>query len=79
MKENGAKSVMAFATHGLFSGKAIQNITKSELDKVVVTNTIPYNKEPCDKLQILSVGTLIAEAIRRIHNNESLSEIFPKK
>lgn len=71
--------MMAFATHGLFSGKAIQNIQKSELDKVVVTNTIPYNKENCDKLQILSVGTLIAEAIRRIHNNESLSEIFPKK
>lgn len=79
LKENGAKSVMAFATHGLFSGKAIENINKSTLDKVVVTNTIPYNKAKCDKIHILSVGTLIAEAIRRIHNNESLSQIFPKK
>eukprot|EP00340_Litonotus_pictus_P001129 CAMPEP_0170518342 /NCGR_PEP_ID=MMETSP0209-20121228/4055_1 /TAXON_ID=665100 ORGANISM="Litonotus pictus, Strain P1" /NCGR_SAMPLE_ID=MMETSP0209 /ASSEMBLY_ACC=CAM_ASM_000301 /LENGTH=223 /DNA_ID=CAMNT_0010803867 /DNA_START=558 /DNA_END=1229 /DNA_ORIENTATION=+ len=77
LKENGAKKVMAFATHGLFSGPAIDRISKSSLDKVVVTNTIPYTKAPCEKIHILSVGTLIAEAIRRIHNNESLSEIFP--
>lgn len=79
LKECGANKVMAFASHGLFSGKAIDNINKSSLDKVVVTNTIPYKKEPCDKIEILSVGTLIAEAIRRIHNNESLSAIFPHK
>lgn len=78
LKEGGANKVMAFATHGLFSGNAISNIEKSSLDKVIVTNTIPYTKEPCNKIEILSVGTLIAEAIRRIHNNESLSEIFPK-
>jgi len=70
---------MAFATHGLFSGKAIENINNSVLDKVVVTNTIPYKKAPCSKIEHLSVGVLIAEAIRRIHNNESLSEIFPFK
>ena len=79
LKESGANKVMAFATHGLFSGKAIDNINKSSLDKVIVTNTIPYTKEKCDKVEILSVGTLIAEAIRRIQNNESLSEIFPHK
>jgi ribose-phosphate pyrophosphokinase len=69
--------VYAFATHGLFSGNAIENINKSKLDKVVVTNTIPFKHEgKTDKIVILSVGTLIAEAIRRIVLNESLSQIF---
>ncbi len=80
LKKHGAKNVYAFATHGLFSGKAIENIEKSSLDKVVVTNTIPFrNKEQSTKIVQLSVGILIAEAIRRIHNNESLSEIFMLK
>ena len=79
LKENGATNVMTFATHGLFSKDAIDKINKSALDKVVVTNTIPYTKEPSNKIHILSVGTLIAEAIRRIYNNESLSAIFPRK
>lgn len=77
LKDNGANKVLAYATHGLFSGTAIEKINKSCLDKVVVTNTIPYNKEPCSKIEVLSVGTLIAESIRRINNNESLSQIFP--
>ena len=76
--KNGATKVYAFATHGLFSGKAIQNIENSKLEKVIVTNTIPL-KGQTDKIIHLSVGMLIAEAIRRIHNNESLSEIFPHK
>jgi ribose-phosphate pyrophosphokinase len=67
---------MAFASHGLFSGPALDRINNSVLDKVIVTNSIPYRKAPCDKIELLSIGTLIAEAIRRIHNNESLSEIF---
>lgn len=76
--KNGAKKVYAFATHGLFSGKALDNINKSKLDKVVVTNTIPFKDgEKCSKIVVLSVGILIAEAVRRIHNNESLSKIFP--
>lgn len=79
LKENGATSVLAYASHGLFSKDAIDKINKSDLDKVVVTNTIPFNKKHSDKILILSVGTLIAEAIRRINNNESLSSIFPKK
>ena len=79
LKKNGAKKVYAFATHGLFSGKAYDNISKSCLEKVVVTNTIPMKKGEdlkTEKIVQLSVGVLIAEAIRRIHNNESLSEIF---
>lgn len=77
--KNGATKVYAFATHGLFSGKAIENIKNSKLEKVVITNTIPLKDNSSDKIVQLSVGMLIAEAIRRIHNNESLSEIFPKK
>lgn len=75
--QNGAKKVYAFASHGVFSGNAIENINKSKLSGIVVTNTIPFEKqEQCPKITQLSVGILIAEAIRRIQNNESLSEIF---
>jgi ribose-phosphate pyrophosphokinase len=77
LHQNGAKKVYAFATHGVFSGKAYDNINKSKLDGIVVTNTIPLKKgADCSKITQLSVGILIAEAIRRIQNNESLSEIF---
>jgi ribose-phosphate pyrophosphokinase len=82
LKKHGAKKVYAFATHGLFSGKAYENIDKSCLEKVVVTNTIPLKKDESiktDKIVQLSVGVLIAEAIRRIHLNESLSEVFMHK
>ena len=75
LTENGASKVYAFATHGVFSGKAYQNIEKSSLEKVIVTNSIPV-KYTSDKIVQLSVGILIAEAIRRIQNNESLSELF---
>ncbi len=74
---NGAKSVFAFATHGVFSGSAIENLKKSRIKKIIITNTIPINKELLDdKFIILSSAALIAETIRRIHSNESLSEMF---
>jgi ribose-phosphate pyrophosphokinase len=77
LHQNGAKKIFAFATHGVFSGKAIDNINNSKLDGVIVTNTIPLDKsKESPKITQLSVGILIAEAIRRINNNESLSGIF---
>lgn len=77
LHQNGAQKIYAFATHGVFSGNAIDNINKSKLDGVVVTNTIPLDKsKESPKITTLSVGILIAEAIRRIQNNESLSEVF---
>ena len=77
LHQNGAQKIYAFATHGVFSGNAIQNINNSKLDGVVVTNTIPLDKsKESPKITSLSVGILIAEAIRRIQNNESLSQIF---
>lgn len=77
LHKQGAKKIYAFATHGLFSGKAIDNINNSRIDKIVVTNTIPFKHEgKTDKIIILSIATLIAESIRRIIQNESLSDIF---
>ncbi len=73
--ERGAKEVYSFATHAVFSGSAIERIAKSSLKKVVVTNTILINKK-CEKLKILSIGPLLAEAIKRIHENRSVSILF---
>ena len=75
LTENGASKVFAFATHGVFSGKAYENINKSSLEKVIVTNTIPL-KNTSEKIVQISVGILVAETIRRIQNSESLSELF---
>ena len=73
----GAKSVYAFAPHGILCGNAIEALSKSSLKKIVITNTIPTKREIMpDKFIVLSSATLIAETIRRIYWNESLSEIF---
>lgn len=74
---NGAKNVYAFATHAIMSGSAIDNLNKSKIKKIVITNTIPIAKDKMsDKFIILSSATLIAETIRRIYLNESLSSVF---
>lgn len=74
----GALSVSACATHGVLSGPALERISDSRLQEVVVTNTIPSEAkvEQCERLRILSVSKLLAEAIRRIHNDESVSSLF---
>ncbi len=74
----GAVSVSACATHGVLSGPALERITNSQLQEVVVTNTIPMQTrfEGCAQLRTLSVSKLLAEAIRRIHNDESVSSLF---
>jgi ribose-phosphate pyrophosphokinase len=62
---------------GLFTGNAIEKIKKSSISKIIVTNTIPQNKKNnSEKIVVLSSATLISEAIRRVHLNESLSDIF---
>lgn len=77
LKQNGARKISAFSTHGVFSGRAIEKINNSQIDEVYVTNTIPLSKsKESPKIKQLSVGIIIAEAIRRIENRESLSEIF---
>jgi ribose-phosphate pyrophosphokinase len=74
----GASSVAACASHPVFSGKAIQRITDSPLQHVVVTNTIPQTEQgaACPKVRVKSVGRLLGEAIKRIHHGDSISSLF---
>ncbi|MBN2724010.1 MAG: ribose-phosphate pyrophosphokinase [Deltaproteobacteria bacterium] len=76
--EQGATEVNALATHGIFSGKALENIDNSPLKKVWVTNTIPLSDiaVKSDKIAQLSVGRLLGEAIKRIHHGDSISSLF---
>jgi len=78
LKERGAKSVTALATHPVLSGPAIKRLTESYIDQVIVTNTIPLTEEghACSKIKIISVAPLFAEAIRRIHDLNSVSSLF---
>ena len=74
----GAASVSACATHAVFSGRAVQRITDSALQHVVVTNTIPLSEagQACGKIRVKSVGRLLGEAIKRIHHGDSISSLF---
>ena len=76
--EHGARRVVACATHGVLSGPAVQRIEQSPLDEVVVTNSIPLSEEAraCKKIRVLSIARLLGEAIRRIHNSDSVSSLF---
>lgn len=77
LKEFGAKSVYACATHGVLSGPAIQRIEDSVIEKFVFTDTIPFTEEKLiDKIEVVSIAPIFAEAIRRIHLNESVSILF---
>ncbi len=75
MLEKGAKSVRAMCTHAVLSGKAYENIEKSGLTELVVTDTIPL-KQPCSKIKVLSVAPLFADVIRKVHSFESISSNF---
>ena len=78
LKDQGAKCVSAYCTHPVLSGNAINNINQSVLDELVVTNTIPLSEEAqaCDRIRQLSVDEMLAETIRRIHMDESVSEMY---
>ncbi|HEY1532734.1 MAG TPA: ribose-phosphate pyrophosphokinase [Polyangiaceae bacterium] len=76
--DGGAKSVVACATHGVLSGPAVKRIEESPLAEVVVTNSILHSEEAraSKKIKFLSIGRLLGEAIRRIHNSDSVSSLF---
>ena len=77
LKDHGAKSVSAYATHAVFSGNAYANIENSVLDEVIVTDTIPLSStEHSDKIRVISVAGLIAETMRRINDGQSVSAIY---
>jgi len=78
LRDKGAREVYACCTHGVLSGPAIDRIHRSSLEELVVTNTIPLTPAAlqCGKIRVLSVGTLLAEAIRAIHDETSVSGLF---
>lgn len=78
LKKEGATYVYALITHGVFSGDAIERINASALDKIIVTNSVPQDEHQrlCPKLEVLEVGPVFAEAIRRVHHGESISVLF---
>ena len=78
LKEFGAKKVVAYCTHAVLSGNAVKNIENSELDELVVTDTIPLRSEAktSNRIRQLSVAEMLAESIRRIAEGESLSSMF---
>ncbi|OGE31586.1 hypothetical protein A2631_00425 [Candidatus Daviesbacteria bacterium RIFCSPHIGHO2_01_FULL_44_29] len=78
IKQRGAKKILACATHGLFSGPALERIQASEIEQVLVTDTIAPTEAVTahKKIKVVSVAPLLAEAIRRLYLGESLSELF---
>jgi ribose-phosphate pyrophosphokinase len=78
LKAKGAKRVFAYATHPVFSGNAANNITESALDEVIITDSIPLTEEMrnVEKVRQLSLAPMLAEAIRRVSNEESISAMF---
>ena len=78
LKEKGANRVVAYCVHPVLSGPAVDNISQSELDEVVVTDTIPLSKaaQNCDKIRQLSVAQMLAETIRRMAQGESVSSMY---
>nr|WP_155449969.1 ribose-phosphate diphosphokinase [Allochromatium palmeri] len=78
LKDHGASKVVAYCTHPVLSGPAVDNISGSVLDELVVTNTIPLTEQAraCGKIRQVSIGELLAETMRRVSNEESVSSLF---
>jgi len=78
LKAKGAATVTAYITHPVLSGPAVSRISESELDEIVVTDTIPLNEEAkaCSKIRQLSTASLLAETMRRISDEESVSSMY---
>jgi ribose-phosphate pyrophosphokinase len=78
LKEHGAEKVVAYCTHPVLSGAALANLSASDLDELVVTDTIPLSKKASEnpKIRQLTMATLLAESVRRVSNEESISALF---
>ena len=78
LTESGAESVYAIVTHGILSGRALEAVEESTLTKLIVTNTLPQqdNVARCGKLEVIDIGIVLAEVIRRSHYGESISKLF---
>ena len=78
LKDHGAERVLAYCTHPVLSGKAVENIAHSAIDELVVTDTIPLHEdaEKCKRIRVLSISGLLAETMLRISNEDSVSSLF---
>ena len=78
LKDAGAERIHACFTHAVFSGKAVEMLRESDIEKVIVTNTIPLRDHACelDKIKVLSIAPLLAKAIKSIHEETSVSSLF---
>ncbi|MGB9715215.1 MAG: ribose-phosphate pyrophosphokinase [Thermodesulfovibrionales bacterium] len=78
LKEKGARRVVAACTHAVLSGSAVDKVNNSVIEELIVTDTIPFDskKEQCKKLTVLSIAPLLGEAIKRIHEESSISSLF---
>lgn len=78
LKEHGAERVIAYCTHAVLSGPAIDNINNSKLDELVVTDTVPLSAaaKACPRIRQLTMANLLAESVRRVNNEESISALF---
>ena len=78
LKKHGAEKVLAYCTHAVLSGKAVERIAGSALDELVVTDTIPLREDAraCTRIRVLTVASLLAETMRRISNEDSVSSLF---
>jgi ribose-phosphate pyrophosphokinase len=78
LKEEGADSIHACFTHAVLSGRAYEQLAKSDIEQVVTTNTIPFNgsQNELDNIEVLSIAPLLAKAIKSIHEETSVSSLF---
>ena len=78
LSEAGAMKVYAFVTHGILSGNALETVEASNLEKLIVTNTLPQqgNQAKCKKIEVIDIGKVLGEVIRRSHYGESVSKLF---
>ena len=78
LSEAGASKIFGLVTHGILSGNALKPVSESALEKLVVTNTLPQDENiaKCSKIEVIDIGNVLAEVIRRSHNGESVSKLF---
>jgi len=78
LSDAGASRVCAIVTHGILSGNALASVTESKLEKLIVTNTLPQaeNQAQCPKIEVIDIGAVLGEVIRRSHYGESVSKLF---
>lgn len=80
VKKKGAREIHVAATHGVFAGPAIERLKAAPIDSIVITDSVPLPPEKMfDKIKVLSVAPMLGEAIKRIHQHESISEIFSEE